>query len=141
MPNIENAYFAAGWQAYVEGLPIQANPMLYKANPWRLWDMGHMTAHFIDMARDNQHSLPEDGPPSQLQRLDKSPFVQGQCAFISGIALSDCPYGNTSQDAFDWRCGHLFEEAKNKPKVQHTAPIERLGWLAALVVFLRRLWP
>lgn len=135
--HITNPTFIAGFNDFHEGLPVEANPFLFEANPWRLYNYGWCTAMLIHLANQDVYTLPEDivGTEAGLRRIDKSPFAQGQVAYRKSIALSDCPYGPGSTDYDDWRAGWEWEQ-EHRPQIQRIAsdpPLERLAFLAWLL--------
>lgn len=141
---LDNPHFIDGWQAYHVGLPPQANPILFEANPYRLWNCGYTVAKLIDLASQGVFDLPGDdigegeseGPI--YRRIEKSPFVQGQVAYAKCIALDQCPYGLTSTDYSDWQAGWIFEQDRQPElRLDLEAPAMRLGWLA----WLASHWP
>ncbi|CAB4131744.1 hypothetical protein UFOVP131_15 [uncultured Caudovirales phage] len=82
---IDDKYVQAGFTAGCEGLPATANPLLFDAQPRRLWEAGHSLALLLssDPLIDND----------ELERVSKEPEDQGVVAFRAGVKLEDNPYG------------------------------------------------
>lgn len=91
-------YFTDGYQAAEQGLPVTANPLLWKAWPYEAWGEGwgffNIYSQLINI---------ENEP---LERIDKSPHEQGKIAAMKGIAMADCPYGEGT-DRTAWQNGWL----------------------------------
>ncbi len=148
MISVDNKHFIDGWTAYLAKLPRMANPYLYLANPHRLWCIGWDAAHLCELASMGIHHLPDDVKPTEsgLERLDKSPFAQGQVAFIKGIKRCDYPYDGLSVDGRDWVAGWDWEANKAPkpiysdfaPERHVVQPVERFAWLAWIVNVFRK---
>jgi ribosome modulation factor len=95
---ISEPCFIDGYQAYHAGLPVEANPFLFQANPLRLWCHGWNVAMLVDLANQGIFELPgdfgtvDDNAPG-YKRIDKEPFDQGRVAYAKGLSQADCPYG------------------------------------------------
>lgn len=143
MIEVNNPHFIDGFQACKAGLPEEANPFLFLANPYRLWRYGWRTAAFSDMAEQGIHTLPGDneatGPDeATLLRLNKEPFDQGRVAFAKGIGLADCPYGPGSDAAQEWGQGWHEARIVKLAKELRNKPIVRLTWFARIILKFAR---
>lgn len=140
MIHIGNPTFIAGWSAFQDGLPEEANPFLFEANPWRLWSAGWRVAMLISVVDEGIYEMPGDAVNTEagLRRIEKSGFVQGQVAYRKSIPLSDCPYDPGTPFYNDWQAGWEWEQ-RERPQIKTLAApeLERLGWFA----WLARLWP
>jgi hypothetical protein len=122
---IDNQYVQAGFSAALSGLPQTANPLLNKAQPFALWEVGHTLATLLN-SEDKLNNEP-------LERVDKSPYDQGQVAFAKGLPIVDCPYGNgdphgtpteqaTAAARHEWRQGWADMKLKSERVVVGLSP-------------------
>jgi ribosome modulation factor len=148
---ISEPCFIDGYQAYHAGLPVEANPFLFQANPLRLWCHGWNVAMLVDLANQGIFELPgdfgtvDDNAPG-YKRIDKEPFDQGRVAYAKGLSQADCPYGPETTNAFEWRMGWSaakVEADKRQPQlpIEPQPQLERLGWFAWLARVWRRVRP
>lgn len=115
-------YFRDGYNAAERGEPEGACPLLWDAWPRQAWlegfgFYGRMVAKVLDPSAE-----------AELKRVYKSPFEQGEVAFLRGRPPEACPYGPDSLDYASWQLGYTTRRTASL-----AAPIERLAWWRKLV--------
>lgn len=93
-------YFNQGRLAREDGLPATACPLRFKAWPYDAWQLGWQLGD-IEANVSNHEAEP-------LVENVKTPFEQGQIAFIKGIAFEDCPY-DQGVDQVAWQAGYISQ--------------------------------